>query len=170
MRNFIQAPHCIHVQIYDIFLYAAALLWKNKMFFKKNSRQHCQNKQQTITLHFREIERILGDNLPWEAYCFDAFWYDDASEMTSSMWRDEDFPFRVFCLSEPGYNITHSWSSQGYTIKALHRERSRVVFRKVSKNTSGVVLPKAMVEQQLPDEIIYKFNQMVRQFMKDNGI
>lgn len=129
-----------------------------------------QNKQQTITLHFREIERILGDNLPWEAYCFDAFWYDDASEMTSSMWRDEDFPFRVFCLSEPGYNITHSWSSQGYTIKALHRERSRVVFRKVSKNTSGVVLPKAMVEQQLPDEIIYKFNQMVRQFMKDNGI
>jgi len=96
--------------------------------------------------------------LPWEAYCFDAFWYDDTTEMTSLMWQDENFP------------ITYSWSSQGYKIKSLHRERSRVVFRKAEKNTSGIVLPKAMVEQQLPDEIVYKFNKMVRQFMKDNGL
>lgn len=96
--------------------------------------------------------------------------YDDTTEMTSLMWQDENFPFHVFRFSESGYNITYSWSSQGYKIKSLHRERSRVVFRKAEKNTSGIVLPKAMVEQQLPDEIVYKFNKMVRQFMKDNGL
>jgi len=71
--------------------------------------------------------------LPWEAYCFDAFWYDDTTEMTSLMWQDENFPFHVFRFSESGYNITYSWSSQGYKIKSLHRERSRVVFRKAEK-------------------------------------
>lgn len=129
-----------------------------------------KSKQQTINLHFHEIEHILGDVLPWEAYCFDAFWYDDSLERTSPLWNEEGFPYQTFYFSEPDYNITHSWLSQGYTIKALHRETNRVVFRKAEKNLSQVVLPKALTERALPDEIVYKFNKLVYQFVKDNGL
>ena len=59
-----------------------------------------RNNTPTINLHFREIEQILGDTLPWEAYFFDAFWYDDAPELTSPMWKEEGFPFRTFRFSE----------------------------------------------------------------------
>ena len=61
-------------------------------------------------------------------------------------------------------------ASQGYSTKALHREECRVVFRKIEKDTSGIVLPKALTNRQLPDEIAYKFDRLVRQFVKDNGL
>lgn len=129
-----------------------------------------QSNRPTINLHFREIEHILGDALPWEAYCFDAFWYDDLPELASPMWQEEGFPFQTLRFSEPGYNIADSWSSQGYKIKTLHRETSRVVFRKSEKNVSGITLPKALTDQKLPDEIVYKFGKIVKQFIKDNGL
>lgn len=129
-----------------------------------------QSKRQTINLSFQDIEKILGDALPWEAYCFDAFWYDDTPDLPSPMWRDEDFPFQTFQLSAHGYCISHSWLSQGYKIKALHRETDRVVFRKIEKSTSGYTLPKALTDQRLPDEILYKFDKIVRQFIKDYGL
>ena len=129
-----------------------------------------KHKQPVICLKFQEIERILGDRLPWEAYCFEAFWYDDTQELNSPMWRSEGFPFHKFLFSEQSFNITHSWLSQGYKIKALHLETSQVTFRREDKNTSGVVLPKALTSQRLPEEVIYKFNKMVQQFAKDHGL
>lgn len=126
-------------------------------------------KKSPLTLTFREIEYILGDRLPWEAFFYDAFWYDD-TEHTASMWQEEGLPFHIFRFSEPNYSIAHSWSSQGYQIKALHRESERVVFRKINKNISGVILPKALTEQQLPDEVVYKLNKVLKQFIKDNGL
>lgn len=129
-----------------------------------------QSKQSTITLHFQEIENILGDALPWEAYCYDAFWYGDTTEQISPMWKEENFPFQTFLFSEPNYSIAASWTSQGYKIKALHRESNRVVFRKVEKNMSGYTLPRAMTDQKLPDDILYKFDKMVRQFIKEHGL
>ena len=63
-----------------------------------------------------------------------------------------------------------SWLSQGYKIKALHLETSQVTFRREDKNTSGVVLPKALTNQRLPEEVVYKFNKMVQQFAKDYGL
>ena len=129
-----------------------------------------KHKQPVICLKFQEIERILGDRLPWEAYCFEAFWYDDTKELSSPMWQSEEFPFHKFLFSEQSFNITHSWLSQGYKIKALHLETSQVTFRREDKNTSGVVLPKALTNQRLPEEVVYKFNKMVQQFAKDYGL
>lgn len=129
-----------------------------------------RSKQQTISLRFSEIENILGDILPWEAYCFDAFWYQAEPDQISPMWQDEGFPFQTFQLSDTGYCIAHSWINQGYKIKALHRESGRVVFRRSEKNTSGYTLPKALTDQRLPDEIIYKFEKIVQQFIKDYGL
>ena len=129
-----------------------------------------KNKQPVICLKFQEIERILGDRLLWEAYCFEAFWYDDTQELSSPMWRSEEFPFHKFLFSEQSFNITHSWLSQGYKIKALHLETGQVTFRREDKNASGVVLPKALTSQRLPEEVVYKFNKMVQQFAKDYGL
>ena len=86
------------------------------------------------------------------------------------MWKEENFPFQTFLFSEPNYSIAASWTSQGYKIKALHRESNRVVFRKVEKNMSGYTLPRAMTDQKLPDDILYKFDKMVRQFIKEHGL
>lgn len=130
-------------------------------FFRLNGRQ-------TVSLSFRDIEHILGDALPWEAYCFDAFWYDTEPEAASPLWKEEGFPFQTFLLSERSYSIADSWRSQGYAIKALHREKNRVVFRLVEKSASGYELPTPL-RQRLPDDIRYKLDKMIRQFMKENG-
>ncbi|MDE7245626.1 MAG: hypothetical protein K2O18_16860 [Oscillospiraceae bacterium] len=76
-----------------------------------------QSKQKTIHLHFQEIERILKDKLPWEAYCFEAFWYGESPDIVSPLWEDEGFPFSTFRLTEPEYSIAYSWTSQGFRIK-----------------------------------------------------
>ena len=128
------------------------------------------SKQPVIQMEFREIERILGDCLPWEAYCFETFWYDDTPELSSPLWNSEGFPFNTFRFSEPGHNITTAWTSQGYKIKALRLERNQVIFRREDKSISGVTLPKALTDQRLPEDIIYKFNKLVKQFIKDNGL
>ena len=103
-------------------------------------------------------------------YFREAFWYDDTQELSSPMWQSEEFPFHKFLFSEQSFNITHSWLSQGYKIKALHLETSQVTFRREDKNASGVVLPKALTNQRLPEEVVYKFNKMVQQFAKDYGL
>ena len=86
------------------------------------------------------------------------------------MWRDEGFPFHTLQLSERKYDITAAWTSQGYKIKSLRLESSHVVFRKENKNLSGIVLPKALTEQPLPDEVAYRFNKLLKQFIKENGL
>lgn len=126
------------------------------------------SKRSVVHLEFQEIEEILGEKLPWEAYCFEAFWY--ASDESNSMWRDEGFPFHTLQLSERKYDITAAWTSQGYKIKSLRLESSHVVFRKENKNLSGIVLPKALTEQPLPDEVAYRFNKLLKQFIKENGL
>ena len=128
------------------------------------------SRQPVIQLRFQEIERILGDRLPWEAYCFEAFWYDDTLERSSPMWRSEGFPFHTFQMSEQSYSITSSWTSQGYQIKTLRLETSQVTFRREEKNVSGVTLPKALANQRLPDEVVYRLNKLLKQFIIDNGL
>ncbi len=127
-------------------------------------------KQPVVHLYFDEIERILGDRLPWEAFCFEAFWYDDTVDHAAPMWQSEGFPFHTFQLSEQEYNIATSWLSQGYQIKALHLESGSVTFRREQSHTSGIVLPRALTEQRLPDSVAYDLDVLLRQFIKDHGL
>lgn len=127
-------------------------------------------KQPVVHLYFDEIERILGDKLPWEAFCFSAFWYDDTPEHSAPMWQSEGFPFHTFQLSEQEYNIAASWLSQGYQIKALHLESGSVTFRCEQSHTSGIVLPRALTEQRLPESVAYDLDVLLRQFVKDHGL
>lgn len=128
------------------------------------------SKHSVVHMGFEEIEHILGARLPWEAYCFEAFWYDDALEQPSTMWRDEGFPFGTFQLSQPNYKIAHSWTSQGYKIKSLDLASSEVTFRIEDKNTSGIVLPRALTSQRLPDDVVYDLNKLLKHFVQSHGL
>ena len=117
-----------------------------------------------LTLTFRQIEQILGDSLPAEAYFYDAFWYE-----TSPMWRDEGYPFHAIIPDEIDYYISDSWTSQGYRIKALHRDDERVVFRRTIAGVSEVRIPRALTARKLPDEIVYKLEKFLKQFVREYG-
>lgn len=112
-----------------------------------------------LTLTFKQIEEILGDRLDWEAYFYEAFWYDDLPGATSPLWKEEGFPFQVFLPSTPDYCIAESWISQGYKIKALHMEKQKVVFRKVIRDMSGLTLPRELTSKKLPNKAVYELNQ-----------
>lgn len=85
-----------------------------------------------ISLTFQKIEEILGDRLPAEAYLYDAFWFESLPGMPSPLWREEGYPFHAIVADDIDYCISNAWSSQGYEIKALHRESERVVFRRTA--------------------------------------
>ena len=123
-----------------------------------------------LTLTFRQIEQILGDSLPAEAYFYDAFWYENMPGMTSPMWREEGYPFHALIPDEIDYYISDSWTSQGYEIKALHRHDERVVFRRVVTGVSGVRIPRALTARKLPDALVYKLEKLLKQFVRENGL
>lgn len=122
-----------------------------------------------LTLTFREIERILGEPLDWEAYFYEAFWYDDIPGRAAPLWRDESFPFQVFLPSSPDYCIADFWLSQGYKIKSLRLERERVVFRR-TQGMSGLVLPKALTNKKLPEKAVYEAQKFFSQLIKKYGL
>lgn len=128
------------------------------------------SKHTTLHMGFKELECILGDPLPWEAYRYKAFWYDDTPDRSSPMWRDEGFPFGTLKFSQQAYNITGSWMSQGYKIKTLDLAASTVTFRRDDNHSSGIVLPKELIRQRLPDDVVHKLNKLLKQFVKENGL
>ena len=129
-----------------------------------------RNKRTTIHLTFKDIEEILGDKLPWEAYFFESFWYEATSDIMSLLWKKEDFPAKFFCLTYPHYDISQSWRSQGYEIKSLHMETDRVVFRKEIRDTEYITIPKALTSQPLPEHIAYEFHKLITDFMQRYGL
>ena len=126
--------------------------------------------QTPLTLRFQDIERILGDTLDWEAYFYEAFWYDGAPGMTLPLWIEEGFPFHILLPSNPDYCISDSWTSQGYKIKALHLNQQRVVFRKVIKDHSGLTIPKQLTKRKLPDQAVFEAKQFFSYLIQKYGL
>lgn len=90
--------------------------------------------------------------------------------MTSLMWREEGYPFHTIIPDGMDYYISDSWTSQGYEIKALHRNDERVVFRRVVTGVSGLRIPKALTARKLPDAIVYKLEKLLKQFVREHGL
>lgn len=86
------------------------------------------------------------------------------------MWMEEGYPFHAIIPDETDYCISDAWTSQGYEIKALHRDRERIVFRKTATNISGVKFPKALTDKKLPNHIVYKLEKLLKQFVRENGL
>ena len=132
-------------------------------FFRMSSKS-------PLSLTFQQIEQILGDGLPAEAYFYDAFWYEVMPGMLSPMWQEEGYPLHAVIPDEIDYYISDCWTSQGYEIKALHRTEERVVFRRTVTGVSGVRIPKALTTRKLPDAIVYKLEKLLKQFVRENGL
>lgn len=86
------------------------------------------------------------------------------------MWREEGYPFHALIPDEIDYYISDSWTSQGYELKALHRHERRVVFRRAAAGVSGLRIPKALTEKKLPDPIVYKLENLLKQFVREYGL
>jgi len=123
-----------------------------------------------FSLTFQQIEKIIGDALPWEARLFKAFWYDDIPGYSSLMWEEENFPTGAVNPTPRDYCICNSWTSQGYVIKALHMNEQRIVFRRTMKYKSGLTIPKELMSQKLPDEAIYECKAFFRHIMDKYGL
>ena len=74
-----------------------------------------------ISLTFGQIEKILGEPLPWEAGLYEAFWLDPEPGVTSPMWQEEGYPLHAVTPSNRDYCICESWLTQGYEIKQIGR-------------------------------------------------
>lgn len=112
-------------------------------------------KKAAFSLTFKQIETILGDTLCWEAYHFEAFWFDDEPGMNSPMWQEEGYAFQVFIPSKRDYCICDSWISQGYEIKALYLKEKRAVFHRVNNNICAFTIPKALTAKKIPNEAVF---------------
>lgn len=128
----------------------------------------CENTP--VSLTFEQIETILGEPLDWEARLFDAFWYDDMPGRENPMWIAENYPFETIQSPERIYCIAHSWLSQGYAIKALHRSEGRVVFRRTENYKSGLRIPKQLIAQKLPDSVVRECNNFFGYIIKKYGL
>jgi len=137
--------------------------WELRDYFR-------MSKKTPISLTFEKIEKILGEPLDWEAYHYEAFWYDETPDRSSTMWEAEGFPFDMFTPTTPGYSLPDCWTSQGYQIKALYLERELVVFRKYVDNKSGVRIPQKLLRQRLPDKAIYKLERMFAEIIEEFGL
>ena len=123
-----------------------------------------------FTLTFREIEDILGDKLPPEAYLYDAYWFEFEPGMQLPMWNEEHYPFHTLTLQAPDYCISDAWHDQGYEIKALHRAEERVVYRRTESGKSGLRIPKVLLTKKIPENKAYELEKILTQFVKDNGL
>ena len=134
-------------------------------------REYFRHQTRTpLSLSFQQMEYILGDPLPWEAYYYEAFWYDDQAGMGSPLWRQAGFPFHFFRESTPGYCAADSWISQGYVIKALHLNQRRVVFRRVLNCQAALDLPKELTRGKIPEAAVHEANQFFRHLIEKYGL
>ena len=116
-----------------------------------------------IVLKFKEIEKMLGEELPLEADG-EAFWTDKAlmTESSNSLSADD-----VSSQSRP---ISDCWEFQGYTIQHLDLEKKKIVFRRKQENISGLIVPKYLVERPLPDAAIREANEFFKRLKKKYGL
>ena len=121
-------------------------------------------KKNIVVFRFKDIEKLLGEELPTEASTSETFWTDRASMETVG---------GTVSLDEPVHSnspISFCWESQSYEIQHLDLEQRKVVFRRKHENTSGLELPKYLVERPLPDVAIREANEFFKHLKKKYGL
>ena len=118
----------------------------------------------TIVLRFKEIENILGEELPPEASESEAFWTDRVSvaDKSNSMSLDD--------TALQSHSISYCWESQGYIVQHLDLEKKKIVFRRKRENISGLILPKYLTERPLPDMAVREANEFFKHLKKKYGL
>ena len=121
-------------------------------------------KKNIVVFRFKDIEKLLGEELPTEASTSETFWTDRASMETVG---------GTVSLDEPVHSnspISFCWESQSYEIQHLDLEQRKVVFRRKHENTSGLELPKYLVERPLPNAAIREANEFFKHLKRKYGL
>ena len=100
----------------------------------------------SVTMTFAEIEKILG-------------WKLGKSAKQRSWWHRTGFE-----------NISQSWLDNGYEIRNLHIDRRKVVFHRVSMNTSSVNIPDVFITERIPDAAKYELENYFAYIIKKYGL
>lgn len=103
----------------------------------------------SVTLTFKQIEEIMGDNL-------------GATALRKEYWYRTGF----MCISQ-------CWLDNGYEIKTLHLEgKRRVVFNLSarSKNTASVVIPEILKYGRVPNDAKYELENYFQYIIKKYGL
>ena len=129
---------------------------------------HNSNKS-PITLTFKQIEEIIGDELDWSAHFFEAYWFDEAPGMNGELWENE-YPFDKLLPEDREVALAPAWRSQGYCIQRLRLEEQRVIFKKEMSNVSALKIPPALLEQKIPDKAKYEIEDYLKYVIKKYGL
>lgn len=103
----------------------------------------------SVTLTFKQIEEIMGDQL-------------GATALRKEFWYRTGF-----------MNISQCWLDNGYEIKALHLEgKKRVVFNLTakSKNTASVIIPEVLLYGRVPNDAKYELENYFSYIIKKYGL
>ena len=161
---------CEHIDLFELLSdYTEDAPRRNSPYLELREYFRLQEKT-PLSLTFHQIEEILGDSLPAEAYFYDAFWLDEFPGMQSPLWIEEGYPFHALVPDETEYVISEAWLSQGYEIKALHRIEERIVFRRVVTGKSGLRIPRSLTSQKLPSDVVYRLEKLLKDFARENGL
>ena len=102
----------------------------------------------SITLTFKEIEKIGSIKIPPEARTHKQWWYP----------RKE-------------YNrIAEAWISEGYSMKKLNLPGERITFHHIAEGMSKLQLPEAITKGMLPDDAIYEIDTFMEYIMSKYGL
>lgn len=80
--------------------------------FANLHRYFSELNEDELTMTFKEMENIIGENLSKSAYQYPAYWYDSKTHM-----------------------LPKSWIENGYKMEGLSLKEQKVTFRKVSVDT-----------------------------------
>ncbi len=80
--------------------------------FANLHRYFSELNEDELTMTFKEMENIIGENLSKSAYQYPAYWYDSKTHM-----------------------LPKSWIENGYKMEGLSLKEQKVTFRKISVNT-----------------------------------
>ena len=108
----------------------------DKWKYHKLKEYFAKCKSASVTLTFKEIEKISGVKTPPEARTHKQWWYP-----------------------RKDYNrIAEAWITEGYFMKKLNLEAGRITFHRDKDNFSKLEIPEVITEGRLPDDAIYEID------------
>ena len=101
----------------------------------------------TFSLTFKEIENILNFKLCSSAYNHTCYWYRKGTGLFSNNWLDN-----------------------GYVIQKLYLDKQKVVFKRVKKKSSKLIIPPALLSSKIPDSAKYELEHFFEYILKKYGL
>lgn len=129
-----------------------------RQFFLKESRQ-------LFTLTFKEIETLVVEDLPWEAYLSKRYWYDIGFGYLEED-HHEEFPDHAIIFPEESTKIAGAWIENGYRIQKINLERKKISFRKENHAITNLNIPSRLLESKISKEAATELEDFFKYIIK----